>query len=286
MNKSTIAQRVFLLIVFVLLSGCGGGNPNVQVNELSNSATSYDESIYINNCGGKADSEQTASRSFASSFDSGAEIKIGYQIIIEGGISAKYSQYKNVTKSMRLIAPPRTNMEFILRWSEEVRAGNIVVDGSQGTYEVRVPLSVAQISSQDLGGCDGGVIELPKPTAAINPPSSGNDGNYCGGLGTCWVYDDSARIMTWTGATDGSEDIWQGNDESLQKIRDGYTAIFTTSVSGAFINTCILTVNGTIIKTSCDTFATPYTVQAGAYQVTSKSPPGYPTNGGFRWSTK
>ena len=169
MYKSAIAQRLFRLIVFVLLGGCGG-SPDVQVSELSNSATSFDEPIYINNCGGKADSEQTALRAFASSFESGAQIKVGYQVIIEGAISAKYSQYRSIIKSMRLIAPPGTNMEFILRWSEEVRAGNVTVDGSQGTYEVRIPISVAQISSQDLGGCGVGVIQQPQSTTVFNPP--------------------------------------------------------------------------------------------------------------------
>lgn len=283
MNKSIMAQRFLLLVFFMLLSGCG--NPNVQVNELSNENVSYDESIYINNCGGKADSTQTASRSYSSSFDGGAEIKVGYQGLIEGGISAKYNQFRNISKSMELIAPPGTNMEFILKWSEEVRAGNVVVGGTEGTYEVRVPISVSQVSSQDLGGCGGGVTQLPQPTAILNPPLS-NANPICGNTGTCWQYDDTAHTMTWTGSTDGSEDIWQGDEESLQKIRAGYTAIFTTSVSGAFINTCILTVNGQVIKDSCASYSTPYSVSAGTYQVTSKSPPDFPTNGGFRWSTK
>lgn len=163
MNKSALTQR-FFVIVFLLLSGCDS-SADVQVTELSTNTVSYDETIHINNCGGKADSEQTASRSFATTIEGGAEFKAGYKMIVEGGISAKYSQYRNTTKSMRLLAPPGTNMEFVLRWSEEVHAGNVTVDGSTGTYEVRVPIAVEQVSSQDLGGCSGEIVPI-QPTSS------------------------------------------------------------------------------------------------------------------------
>jgi hypothetical protein len=138
------------LIVFVLLSACGN-SPDVTVNELSTNVISHDDIVRINNCGGKADSEQTQSRSFATTFEGGVGLSAGYKSIAEGSISAKYSQYRSITKSQRLVAPPGTNMEFVIRWSEDVRAGNVTVDGSSGNYEVRIPVSVEQISSQDLG---------------------------------------------------------------------------------------------------------------------------------------
>lgn len=154
MHKMTSVQIISILLL-ILASGCGGNNPSVLVNELSSNIVSYDEIVRINNCGGKADSEQIQSRSFATTFEGGAEIGAGYQGIVEGSISAKYSQYRNTTKSQRLIAPPGTNMEFVLRWSEEIRAGNVTVNGSTGDYTVRVPISVEQISSQDLNHCGG-----------------------------------------------------------------------------------------------------------------------------------
>lgn len=166
MNKSILFQR-FFLVVFLLLNGCSSSSPTVQLQELSNNPVSYDETVHINNCGGKADSEQTASRSFATNIEGGAEFKAGYEMIVEGGISAKYSQYRNVSKSMRLTAPPSTNMEFVLRWSEDVHAGNVTIDGATGTYEVRVPVEVEQLSSRDLGGCDSGSIQIP-PTPSGN----------------------------------------------------------------------------------------------------------------------
>jgi hypothetical protein len=172
MHKFAIVQKVSVILL-IFLSGCGGNNPSVVVNELSSNIVSYDEIIRINNCGGKADSEQTASRSFATTFEGGAEISAGYQGVVEGGISAKYSQYRNITKSQRLIAPPGTNMEFVLRWSEEIHAGNVIVNGSSGDYEVRVPVSVEQISSQDLNHCDGEsqIVPTSAPSSAEIQPT-------------------------------------------------------------------------------------------------------------------
>lgn len=167
MHNSGSIQRVFLLFVFAMLSGCGN-SPTVQVNELSSDTISYEETIHINNCGGKADSEQTASRSFAATIEGGAEISAGYQSIVEGRVSAKYSQYRNISKSQRLTAPPATDMIFVLKWSEAVHAGNVTVNGETGNYEVRVPVAVEQTSSKDLG-CDNFVLNI-RPACGVSYP--------------------------------------------------------------------------------------------------------------------
>ena len=172
MKKYKVFRQISM-IVFVLLSACGNGNsPDVTLTELSTNTISYDDIVRINNCGGKADSEQTQSRSFATTFEGGAELSAGYQSIAEGSISAKYSQYRNTTKSQRLIAPPGTNMEFVIRWSEEVRAGNVKIDGSSADYEVRIPISVEQISSQDLGNCTESPLIPVQPTPNPIQPTS------------------------------------------------------------------------------------------------------------------
>ena len=168
MQKSKTV-RLASLIIFVLLSACGNGNnPDVTLTELSTNVISYDDIVRINNCGGKADSEQMQSRSFATTFEGGAELSAGYKSIAEGSISAKYSQYRNTTKSQRLIAPPGTNMEFVIRWSEEVRAGNVMVNGSSGNYEIRIPISVEQMSSRDLGNCP----QTPASSSNAQPTSA------------------------------------------------------------------------------------------------------------------
>lgn len=277
MKNLSVAYRVFLAVLTLLLNGCGssgntGNNPDVQVNETSNSTTSYDETIHINNCGGKADSEQTKERSFSTNLDGG--IEVGVQQVVTGVISAKYSQARNTSVSQKLVAPAGTDMEFVLRWKEEVRAGNVVVNGDTGTYTVKIPIAVEQISSQDIG-CSGEIqvtVQPPQsnpPTAMPNPPSSSQ---LC--FGNCWQYNDNSRTMTWTGLTDGTEDIWQPAGDPLQKIRSGYTAIITTSVPGE-IFACVLKVNGQSVISSCGL----YQISAGTYQITSANS----SVGGFRW---
>lgn len=176
MKIFSVTHRVFLAVFILLLSGCGGsGNPNVQVNEVSNSTTSYDETIHINNCGGKAESEQVKERSFSTNIEGGLEV--GVQQVVEGVVSAKYSQSRNTSVSQKLVAPAGTDMEFVLRWKEEVRAGNVIADGKTGTYTVKIPIAVEQVSSQDLG-CSG---NAPIPSSATQspvntaPPSSPTD---------------------------------------------------------------------------------------------------------------
>ena len=88
------------------------------------------------------------------------DISAGYQSFVQGSLSAKYSEYRNTSVSQRVVAPPGTNMEFVLRWSDDVRAGNVQVNGKSGTYEVRIPVSVEQISSRDLG-CGMSIPQQP-----------------------------------------------------------------------------------------------------------------------------
>ena len=156
-----------IALAFLLLSGCAS-NPDVQVVELSRNTIVYDEIIRINNCGGTGDSEQTKSRDFATTVEFGADISAGYQSFVQGSLSAKYSEYRNTSVSQRVVAPPGTNMEFVLRWSDDVRAGNVQVNGKSGTYEVRIPVSVEQISSRDLG-CDE--VASTRPTNTVPPVS-------------------------------------------------------------------------------------------------------------------
>jgi hypothetical protein len=160
MDKRSIAQ-VISTIIMILLSACGS-NSDVQVYELSNSSDSYEETILMNNCGGKRDSEQTAVRSFTKSI--GGEFGIGVRSVVEGEIVLRYSEFQTETRSMRLIAAPGTDMVFVLRWSEGVKAGNVTYKGSTGTYEVRIPISVELVDTYDQG-CDG--TNPTAPTAVI-----------------------------------------------------------------------------------------------------------------------
>jgi len=246
MNKFGIAHRIFLLIVLILLSGCGS-SPTVQVNELGNNTVSYDETIHINNCGGKADSEQTASRSFATSIEGGAEISAGYQSIIEGSVSAKYSQYRNVTKSQKLTAPPATNMEFILRWSEDVHSGNVTVNGSTGNYEVRVPVSVEQVSSQDLG-CGGVVQVQPSPVSVTAQPTTTVNITSCNWENDWQLQSDGSYL--WVGSPPGTsacQNVGQAG-EILQRLRNGENLTLVVEVGDDFLGLAICRGNFTATK--------------------------------------
>ncbi len=141
-------SRLIVLITILLISAC---NSAPQITELNSATTTYDETININNCGNKAESSQTASRSFSTKISGTGTIKAGYDKVIEGSVSATYEQFKNITKTQTLTAAPGTNMEFVLEWSDDVRTGNATVNGERADYTVNIPISVAQISSRDLG---------------------------------------------------------------------------------------------------------------------------------------
>ncbi len=119
------------------------------------------------------------------------------------------------------------------------------------------------------------VTTLPQPVnQPTTTPNQAQSPVLC--YGQCWRYDDNARTMIWDGLADGTEDIWQPSGDALQKIRSGYTAIFTTIVPGE-IFACVLSINGEAVKNTCDGVL--YQVPPGTYQVTSSGG----SAGGFRW---
>ena len=148
--KGKLFSRVLLVAAF-LINAC---DPTPIVTEISSDTVTYDEMIPINNCGNKSESTQIVSRSFSTKVSVTGSFKASYEKIFEGGVSSTYEQYRNTTKTQVLTAAPNTNMEFVLRWSDDVRTGNATVNGKNATYTVNIPVSVAQISSRDLG-CDG-----------------------------------------------------------------------------------------------------------------------------------
>ena len=99
-----------------------------------------------------------------------------------------------------------------------------------------------------------------------------------GCLGTCWRYDVSARTLTWTGPVDGREDVWEGDVVSLDRVRQGWTALFGPMTVPGEIEACVLTLNGQVIKQTCDGLKYPVP-QGQVLEVTSA----HPTAGGFRW---
>lgn len=212
----------FLIAVLFFLYGC---NPQPIITELSNDTVTFDETIRINNCGNKANSTQTASRSFATKIEGTGSIKAGYEKIIEAGVSATYEQYRNTTKTQELTAAPDTNMEFVLRWSDDVRAGNATINGENTSYTIRIPVSVAQLSSKDLG-CD--------ETSTNSTETSVEISAYCA------VFDKSPSY-----ATVGQEIVlrwgWEAKTKAeVQEYLD--TATLLLEVDGEKIDTSFATI--------------------------------------------
>jgi hypothetical protein len=212
--------------------------PDVQLVELSKNTVVYDEIVRINNCGGKGDSEQTKSRDFATTVEFGAGVSAGYQSIVQGSLSAKYSEYRNTSVSQRLVAPPGTNMEFVLRWSDDVRAGNVQVNGKSGTYEVRIPVSVEQISGRDLGCGLSLQSTLPFQTAPAIPTQQALTTGY---IPTCnwerdWALQPNGSYL-WIGLPPGSpgcEMVGQAG-ELFQRLVKGENIKLVVNVGNNFV---------------------------------------------------
>jgi len=227
-----------IALAVLLLSGCAS-NPDVQLVELSKNTVVYDEIVRINNCGGKGDSEQTKSRDFATTVEFGAGVSAGYQSIVQGSLSAKYSEYRNTSVSQRLVAPPGTNMEFVLRWSDDVRAGNVQVNGKSGTYEVRIPVSVEQVSSRDLG-C-GLSLQSTLPSIQTAPAIPTQQASTTGYIPTCnwerdWALQPDGSYL-WIGLPPGSpgcEMVGQAG-ELFQRLVKGENIKLVVNVGNNFV---------------------------------------------------
>lgn len=170
--KNLLIHASVLFTVF-FISACN--SPKPVINELSNTTSTYDETIRINNCDNKAESSQTVSRSFSTKISGTGTIKAGYEGIVEGSVAATYEQYKNTTKIQTLTAAPDTNMEFTLRWSDNVRSGNVTVSGESAEFTVNIPIAVEQISSRDLGcNTSSGSTESSTPNQNNTNSIAGN----------------------------------------------------------------------------------------------------------------
>lgn len=228
-------RRIFLAapLIFslsILLGACSApqpspsqsnlsqSNPDVQVTETQSRTITSIETIHINNCGGKADSKQVAERSFSVNIEGAIGASVGY-LVVQGSVSAKYGQYRNVSKRQEFSAPPGTNMEITLKWTEQEWVGALLSGNQSGTYDARAPLSLEQVSSRDLG-CGASLqppISAPQPTtqsvAPVQPPtqvpydcsslvSTSRPVTPMGTGDTCWLklYDGSPTEVTFNDA--------------------------------------------------------------------------------------
>ncbi len=180
-NTSLLLVRI-LFASFVLAACTSNATPpaspvppvdqeNIRVNELSSSQETVAEVIYINNCGNPASAEQVSEHSQTISVEVGAELGVSVKVV-EGSVEGKYISSKGVTKSQRVTAAPYTNMKFTLLWTEKVNEGTVTIEGKTGqaTYRVSVPISVQQVSAENLGCLETSPPTLTTPQiAAVSP---------------------------------------------------------------------------------------------------------------------
>ena len=171
-------MRKYILPVIILVSmvlvGCdtNAGTVNLALNETSAEITEVtNESIRMNNCGGKGDVKQTAKRSKSVNVEYAGAIGID-KVVVNGEVSAKYGEINETTKEIELHAPAGTNMEFIIEWTEKTWVGFVTAQDQDGqaNYKVSVPISVSLVNSQDLG-CPSTATQPevpPQPAQASN----------------------------------------------------------------------------------------------------------------------
>jgi hypothetical protein len=248
----------------------------------------------VPNCGGSTSTivkhpSMTVLTTHAVEWEVGGQVGFGAQIggsVVPGGIdlsgtlesSLAQSNESGVQQSTAwdLPAEPNSIMEYTLMWKEVWQRGYVNVNPADGraikvnvTYRTGIQ---SDIIGQRRLNCESGQAISTQPVVVVPTQAPQSSSSYC--YGNCWQFDANAQTMTWTGLSDGTEDIWQPAGEPLQNIRSGYTAIITTSVPGE-IFACVLTVNGQSVMSSCGLYQLP----AGSYQIKSANS----SVGGFRW---
>jgi hypothetical protein len=147
----------------------------------------------------------------------------------------------------------------------------------QGDRTIRVVTGVFFLSLAFLFFLIGLFPFFPTPIPENTSPER-YSGGYC--FGQCWQYDETTKTMTWIGPIDGTEDIWQGDELSLGRIRGGWIAVFGPVTVPGEIEACILKIDERTVVSTCDGVQHPYQVEANQmFHVTSTSS----EVGGFRW---
>ena len=152
MGKYTL---IIIILISITLVGCNtnAGTVDLTLNETSAEITEVtNETIHMNNCGGKGEVRQTAERSKSVNVEYAGSFGVD-KVVVNGEVSAKYGEINATAKKIELVAPAGTNMAFNIEWKEKTWIGIVTAQGKDGkaNYKVSVPISVALINSQDLG---------------------------------------------------------------------------------------------------------------------------------------
>jgi len=307
MNK---ALRTLFVILALALGACqptvtptiqvaqSSGIENVRVITIGPAESLIDtEDFPLPNCGGTSELHQTlgTQASVTKSVTIGAKAtikgggeaevpeiaKLELAIEVEAAYQKTYESANSRLDTIGMQAAAGTHVVYTIGWYEQTFS-SVIEYSSNGqvyeapyTYKLRIP----KIENSNNIICSGNstIDNGPTPPPQTTSPSVFS-GGYC--FGQCWQYDESTKTMTWTGPVDGNEDIWQGDDLSLSRIRSGWIAVFgPVSVPGE-IEVCKLKIDGQSVIDSCDGMQHPYAVEANqVFRVTSANS----EIGGFRW---
>ncbi len=138
--KRTLTTLGLIICITLLLTTCGSGSthsPDIHLEEDGSELQFTEEVIRLTNCGNPASTEQTKTRFFSVTADRVTGLQLDCYVV-EGNIQARYQQYASITTSQKLIAAPNTDMDFVLRWSEEVHQGTFAVGDKTGFYSVNI----------------------------------------------------------------------------------------------------------------------------------------------------
>lgn len=303
--RETVKRNIFSLcftMLFILLAGCAVPQSlstqadNINQTILQNESENQEvlQEFTLDNCDGKADATRIEGRSSSIDVTVSAEIaaKIGAsaEIVsaeVQAAVGAALKIGGEKSTSIQLTAPPGTHMYFQLVWTGKAQTGvvqNVKNSGIPVAFQTFIPQDVRIKSQVDIGcetpGANQPTVSPPTENSPDQQPTSLPQSNSGWCYGQCWQYDEKTKIMTWIGAVDGSEDIWQGDDLSLARIQDGWVAVFGPMSVPGEIEACILTLNGQSVIDTCDGMQHLYSVNSNqVFQATS-------TNsevGGFRW---
>jgi len=152
---------------------------------------------------------QKASGGFEPSQNKGLMRAFGMALLICGVVISMASSSQPPIASTPM--PAATNTAILLPSSTAK-----TVEATQPPTPTYTPQPVMQVSTS-----------IPQSTASVATDVSSID-EFCTDWEQCWEYDDQAKTMTWK----GPGDVHIGQEgASLQKIRQGYTAIFTTTIA-------------------------------------------------------
>ncbi len=194
-------------------------------------------------------------------------VNISLEAALDGQLAAQVTSSGNHAEEQTLSGLEDSIVEYEILWFETWQSATIPLappSGNAISIELIYLTNVqTEIANESVYECSNAQDTLQSPTqippvrTAVVPTVISTQTQpvtvvetYC--YGECWVYDENARTMRWTGYSDGREDVWQPQGTSLERVRAGYTVIFGPMLVPGEIFACRLVIDGEVRKNACD----------------------------------